>query len=148
MDMKNYSLYKRKKNKKKKQRKCSGSPARSCRAVICCLETFMIKDSFPASFFCHHKVKPFYKTNNMQTLKHDTKETARIMHLINLYIINLKDRICCFFLPGKPWLLWALKTIDFFPLVKFPLIRKYNRLCKHCCFFILSISLCDCFEIP
>jgi len=47
----------------------------------------------------------------------------------------------------------ALATVGsenyrFFPLVKFPLIRKYNRLCKHCCFFMLSISLCDCFEIP
>lgn len=30
-----------------------------------------------ASFFCHRKVKPFYKTNNMQTLKLLYKEKSK-----------------------------------------------------------------------
>lgn len=66
-----------KKEKKKRQRKRSGSPARSCGAVVRCWETFMIKESLPASFFCHRKVKPFYKTNNMQTLKLWYKEKSK-----------------------------------------------------------------------
>lgn len=35
----------------------------------------------------------------------------------------------------------------FFLLVQFPLIRKYNGLCKDLCFFMLSVSLYDCSEI-
>lgn len=60
---------KRGKKKKKEVLQCSISPARSCRVVVCCLGTFMIKEFFSVSFFCYHKVMPSNKTNNMQTLK-------------------------------------------------------------------------------
>lgn len=74
MDMRSGSLLKKgkkrgEKRKKKEVLQCSISPARSCRVVVCCLGTFMIKEFFSVSFFCYHKVMPSNKTNNMQTLK-------------------------------------------------------------------------------
>lgn len=97
MDMRSGSLIKkgeikRGRKKEKKVLQCFISPARSCRVVICCLGTLWSKSSSQPLSSAITKSCPLTRLTICRPENWDTKETARIMHLINLYITNIKGR--------------------------------------------------------